>query len=407
MVSTFTWLDYSERDRRKVLDVIELFGERDTRDELGIGSVRDGFADLLFPGTSTIQTRARYFLLVPWIYSLLESRRTPSSAFASRARQEEVRLIDALASSDDSDGTIGIQARGQLQRLPSAIYWQGLGTRGIRLYPGSQDQHHRSIDAQYLAASRNQRDDDGEPTNGSTPKRWHTGLPPGPPDFPKGLSLRLTRGEAEYLRERVMGRVPRSLLAFLVDRGKPASLVSFPWEHPQYGELPKAISEQMDHARSFSEVIHGAALLYNLMLAELAHHEQLMVRYREALAEWRRMLDDRWMALSSWDRRRFWEIVGSSGARISPRTRLFINSWLDLAISDKTTESLIAGEAARLLIHGRERALKGTLARLDNRRALELWSGGAGTGRLSYRWPTAQRIVQDILLGLATEAHDA
>ena len=58
MPSTFTWLDYSEHERRKMLDVIELFGERTTRDELGLGSIRDAFADLLFPGTSTIQTRA-------------------------------------------------------------------------------------------------------------------------------------------------------------------------------------------------------------------------------------------------------------------------------------------------------------------------------------------------------------
>jgi len=34
MPSTFTWLDYSEQERRKMLDVIELFGERTTRDEL-------------------------------------------------------------------------------------------------------------------------------------------------------------------------------------------------------------------------------------------------------------------------------------------------------------------------------------------------------------------------------------
>ncbi len=40
------------------MEVIDLFGEDDTRDELGLGTIRDGFADLLFPGTSTIQTRA-------------------------------------------------------------------------------------------------------------------------------------------------------------------------------------------------------------------------------------------------------------------------------------------------------------------------------------------------------------
>lgn len=36
MTSTFTWLDYSERDRRKMVDVISAFRERDTLDKLGI-----------------------------------------------------------------------------------------------------------------------------------------------------------------------------------------------------------------------------------------------------------------------------------------------------------------------------------------------------------------------------------
>ena len=38
MSSTFTWLDYSEHDRRRALNVISLFSERDTRDDLGLGT---------------------------------------------------------------------------------------------------------------------------------------------------------------------------------------------------------------------------------------------------------------------------------------------------------------------------------------------------------------------------------
>ena len=79
MMSAFVWLDYSRRrERRKMLDVVDLFREHDTRDELGIGSVRDAFADMLFPGTSTIMTRARYFLLVAWTYQRLEKLRVRS-----------------------------------------------------------------------------------------------------------------------------------------------------------------------------------------------------------------------------------------------------------------------------------------------------------------------------------------
>jgi len=54
MPSSFTWLDYSEQERRKMLDPIRLFEDQNTVDELGIGTVRDRFADLLFPDTGGI-----------------------------------------------------------------------------------------------------------------------------------------------------------------------------------------------------------------------------------------------------------------------------------------------------------------------------------------------------------------
>ncbi len=66
MTSALTWLDVSAEQQRRVREIIRLFEEPGTRDELGIGPVRDSFSELLFPGTSVIQTRARYFLFVPW-----------------------------------------------------------------------------------------------------------------------------------------------------------------------------------------------------------------------------------------------------------------------------------------------------------------------------------------------------
>src|ERR1700688_994640 len=117
-MSTFVWLDYSERERRKMLDVVDLFREHDTRDELGIGSVRDTFADLFFPGTSTIMTRARYFLLVAWTYQRLERQRIGTTQIVERARRAEISLVDVVEQSDDSDGNIGKVARTALKRLP-------------------------------------------------------------------------------------------------------------------------------------------------------------------------------------------------------------------------------------------------------------------------------------------------
>ena len=52
------WIDFSKDERNKVLNVIHLLDEQGAVDELGIGTIRDAFADYFFPGTSTVQTRA-------------------------------------------------------------------------------------------------------------------------------------------------------------------------------------------------------------------------------------------------------------------------------------------------------------------------------------------------------------
>ena len=50
MPPTFAWFDHSGEQRRKVLDVIDLFKEQGTVDEMGLGTIRDAVADILFPG---------------------------------------------------------------------------------------------------------------------------------------------------------------------------------------------------------------------------------------------------------------------------------------------------------------------------------------------------------------------
>lgn len=83
-MSSLSWIDFSEQERIQALEIIDQLNEPEARDELGIGSVRDAIANLLFPGTSTIQTRAKYFLFVPWIYLELERQKVKSSEVARR-----------------------------------------------------------------------------------------------------------------------------------------------------------------------------------------------------------------------------------------------------------------------------------------------------------------------------------
>jgi hypothetical protein len=229
---------------------------------------------------------------------------------------------------------------------------------------------------------------------------WHTGLPDAPDDFPEKANFTLRRIEADYLRERIMASVPASLLAFLVDKGREDAAADYPWFHPQLPQFPSAIRGQLEHARNFSEAIHGAALLYNFMLAEKSAKKDLIKQYQSELSEWAEILLARETEFAGWDRKQFWSVVTSdSTVRISIHARTFVDNWLNLALAPAVASRIKAHDKARQLIHGRERSLKGKLARLDDRDALRNWNGAAGAGRLDYRWRQAKIIIGDILIG--------
>jgi hypothetical protein len=203
MASHFGWVDFAEDDRRRMLDVVKLFQERETRDELGIGTIRDAFADYFFPGTSTIQTRARYMLFVPWIYKELEQKGVSSADIGKRAREIEISLIFSLLKSGETQGIIGMDSKEKLKRLPSNIYWVGLGSWGIRLYPGSQEQYHRSINIFYRNKARLKEQMVEELTE-SIHENWDPGLPKTPKNYREAAVLSLSLEEAEYLQHRIV-----------------------------------------------------------------------------------------------------------------------------------------------------------------------------------------------------------
>jgi hypothetical protein len=401
MTSTFSWLAFSENERRKVLDVVDLFGDRDTRDELGIGTVRDALADLFFPGISTIQTRARYFLFVPWMYLELERKKRPSKEIQKLARQEETRLIEVLAETEGQDrGVIGYTARKTLKRLPSNIYWQGLGAWRIRSFQGGQDSYHRSLDRFY--ARTRHRHESLEEKLANTPvttANWHAALPNMPIGFPANATFELTSAEAEYLRERILTSVPNSLLVFLLKEATPwdPDSIEYPWMHPVISRMNTRQRDQVQHAENFAAVMYGATLLYNLILANLADSAEVQETYEAELHAWAEDIKARRSQLALWDRQVFWRLVRSINPRTSIHTERFVESWFAMTLHGSGALKLTTSQQGKALICDREIALKRDQARVKNRRALEQWGGNAGAYRLNYRWQKAQRILLDIL----------
>ncbi len=246
------------------------------------------------------------------------------------------------------------------------------------------------------------RTDDGEPVDGPVPGNWHAGLPPMPDDLLSRATFRLTPGEAEYLEERILASVPRSLLAFLVGQRRPVEGSAFPWE---LGQLPGELGMQVRHARNFSEAMHGASLLYNLLLAERAGEDELMEEYRDRIGTWRTLLQTREAELEEWDRSAFWELVLGTRARVPSPARQFISEWLRIALA--SAGNVADAEPARQLIRERELRLKGKQARLFNQDALDRWNGYAGVRQLEFRWSNAVRILEAIRAGLRGESVEA
>jgi hypothetical protein len=394
-------MDHSDRDRQRMLDAIDQLTESDTRDELGLGSIRDGFSELFFPGTNTIQTRARYFLFVPWVYKAIEESHGGKEAPWVRARRDELALCDALCRSDDVQGVIGSQARASLKRLPSNIYWLGLQTWEIRRFSGSQEDYHERL--KRPEAGRVLRDDDGALLEGESERGWHGHLPKAPKDFLKACSLALTRSEAEYLRDRLtQSRATKdSLLSHLVSRTTAIS-GALPWLHPEADAFPAKVREHLAHARLFSETLYGAALLYNVLLTEAlnpseAQEEQLSGLYEE-VESWCGEMAGRGAEVDSWDRGQFWQLAKGQ-ANVRSGTERFVNDWWRLS-PWKDPQLLRKNATVRQLVAQRELTLKGGRARLKNKRALEEWKGAAGLGRMNYRWFVTRRIVSDIHAGL-------
>ena len=222
MHSVLAWIDHDSQARERTLRIYSLFQEKESRDELGLGSVRDSFADQLFPGTSTIQTRLRYMLFVPWIYRSLEERKLPAESFAIQADLLERELVQPLMDSDDLSGVFGKTAGKSLKRLPSSVYWAGLGIWGIRLTTFSQGEYQRRIDETYrrrytlkaLEKDAKVRGDDVDQEQRMATLSWHPRLTDPPKQFPSRIDFALSRKEAEFFQDRIRCAVTSMSCAF-------------------------------------------------------------------------------------------------------------------------------------------------------------------------------------------------
>lgn len=392
MPSVIAWLDVSAAEQQRARELLALNGNPRTQDDLGIGALRDAIADALFPGTSTLFTRARYLVLTPWSFERAAHARDPRKALDEIERRQIVTLLRAGA----VDGLIGRDAGRHVKTLPSTIYWTALGRWGIRA-------DARASVAETLARSAHATIEqaDGEPRR--IDKIWNA--LPVPPAFPSEVEhgLDLTADEASWLRERILDTCQGTALAHFVEH-RDCVAADAPWPAEPCESMPAAPAALLGDARAFSALIHGAQLLYHRMLADrmvedtdgnpnAAGWSDDRGRDLDAwLSQWRRLASD-------WNLEEMLQRLAAKPTPAMRRAQTFSRLWFDHA-SHMLDADDWRGTAPAMAIQMQERHVKRSLARLHNPKRLHAWDGASRPGRLLFRWPQVRVLLRDIHEGL-------
>ena len=396
--ASLAWLDYSESDRRRAREIVQMFSQRESRDELGLGGIRDALSNTLFPGTSVLLTRARYFLFIPWLYREGGRHGYRGPRLTSWVQGRERQLIDALRKGRDHRGLIGIFAGAAIQTLPSGIYWNSLQQFGILRHDGTEAQV-----ADFRQNSRLQ--EDATELLERSDAVWSPSMPGHPKGFFKfnHCDFALTVDESSWLAERIAEAVPGTLLQFLTSMGRrPSATAQFVWEDPTAVGASGPAGDALDEARRFAVTMHGAALLYNVLLAERAEELGLTKfdGHRDSFAiemeNWRR--DAKEMDIGGWDIEELWALLTEQGRPPALHTKAFVTSWVEL-IRSRLGNRLSEDPYARALVCERELRQKRSQARLRNDRLMRQWGGSSGAGRLDFRWPNIKTLLNDIVDG--------
>jgi len=394
VASTLAWLDFSESEQKQAREIVQLFSQRESRDELGIGVVRDVFSNLMFPGVSVIHTRARYFCLIPWIFQKAGEKGRSGQDFMNWQNKKERALVEILRRGGDEEGLIGRQAGIAVKTLPSVIYWNALQRYGILLRPTTIEQVATAAKLPSLEEGILEQVDRSFTI-------WDPNMPLAPRGFPdlESMDFALTEEESTWLRERLLATTEGSLLAWMIQyKSVPSSGTTGPWEEQWSEELPEEIFQVVHHSEVFSLVMNGAAILYNALLAErclelgIGNWEDEAVNYRARFDEWLVSIDRHSTKISAWNLQEFWSIVDSEYSGHIPLAKRFISDWTTWVRSDERSQ-----QRADSLVALRERQQKRNQARLSNERLLRQWGGSSGADRVNFRWNQIRRMMLDLV----------
>ena len=107
------FVNFNTAEKKRVAKMMQLLQESEAIEELGIGRVRDHFSNTLFPGTSTLQHHAKYFVVLPSLYyhTAFKSRKFQNlTEVRTFIKEAEIQITRQLAKWDN--GQVNIFEKG-------------------------------------------------------------------------------------------------------------------------------------------------------------------------------------------------------------------------------------------------------------------------------------------------------
>ena len=411
----YGFIHFSSEDRNMATKILQTLRESQAIDELGIGRVRDAYANKFFPGLSTLQRHAKYFVLLPLLYRYASTLRyNDFRDVHPKIIELEIQLTRQLLAGSPSEitgitGSDFVKAYGATNKEhyvkydPTYIYASGLRTYEI-LRTSSVDQaifyksRNRSTTPEQLLT----RIEGGEDDAISSDTSEFFICPKGKLDLNSPISIFLTKDEASFLKDKMLNAEASkdSLLAYIlrhddVEIGTareflPAGAISeYNFFTFQYQNLPAPYKQQVGLARAFSDFAYPLNVRYMVIYYE-GHegYEELTENFKLSMEESKEI----------YDKDLIHQVFMYPGLQINNRA---LESFCLKAI-DLAKEGLESGDYEKLdnLIINRELAVKGARAKLRNPKMEFIDGYSNNLGRLNYRWDIATTIVSEIRKGL-------
>ncbi len=402
LIAALGWIDFSPADRARVGTVLDMLKPEGMVDELGLSTIRDALANQLFPGISTIQTRAKYFFIVPYILS--DFQHLPSNTRKKRnaaqyLEQREYEIMWELAATyeyQDGHGVIGVSKRKpqKIARRPSTVYWGGLNRYGLIDARGlSPDAFLRQTFQRRLTDLLSDREGDDAPRDDADAgyeNEFGIRLK-SPANWDINLRLELTRTEAEILRSRIIDTSGQHLVAQLLEEEVLWHSFAASKSFMEFARATKAIKmeENLRHllvlAHDFSSLMYGAHLLYNHMLQQRTFSN---THFQDLWQQWKAELPDRMINYETFDP----EHLFHHATTTRELTSQFVREWWKEAKAGFTDSGKL-----HKMIESQENFAKGHKARLRWNKTYDVpekkW---IGLEHFAYRFKQGKDILTDI-----------